>query len=86
MAEIFKKLILLGRPAQRKSEIIDIKKNLHPKTAKTLPYRKNRGNDDFPMLWTWFEEDAILEKKMGKPRMHSDPRDTFYLKYQMGIY
>ena len=27
--------------------------------------------DDFPMLWTWFEEDAILAE-MGKPRLHTD--------------
>jgi hypothetical protein len=30
------------------------------------------------MLWTWFEEDAILEKIMGKPRLHSD-KDGYFL-------
>jgi hypothetical protein len=32
--------------------------------------------DDFPMLWTWFEEDAILEE-MGKPRLHTDKQGNF---------
>ncbi|PKO12810.1 MAG: hypothetical protein CVU39_21990 [Chloroflexi bacterium HGW-Chloroflexi-10] len=28
------------------------------------------------MLWTWFEEDALLEQ-MGKPRLHSDEQGYF---------
>ncbi len=40
MAEIFKKLILLGRPASGKSEVIDyLKKSLPDDRAKTFPYR-----------------------------------------------
>lgn len=34
--------------------------------------------DDFPMLWAWFEEDALLQK-MGHPRLHSDA-DGYFLK------
>jgi hypothetical protein len=33
--------------------------------------------DDFLMLWTWFEEDDILEE-MGRPRLHSTP--GYYFK------
>jgi hypothetical protein len=33
--------------------------------------------DDFPMLWTWFQEDAILEG-MGFPRLHTD-KDGYFL-------
>jgi len=35
--------------------------------------------DDFPMLWTWFEEDALLEN-MGHPRLHTT--SDGYFKYQ----
>jgi hypothetical protein len=83
MKRIFKKIILLGRPASGKSEIIDYLK-------KTLPVERldrfHIGNideiDDFPMLWTWFEEDAILEKILKMPRMHSTPDGYFLYKYQ----
>jgi len=33
------------------------------------------------MLWTWFEEDAILEKKFGKPRIHTDKEGYFIEQY-----
>ena len=36
--------------------------------------------DDFPMLWTWFEEDDLLSE-MGKPRLHSDPGHYFTQVY-----
>lgn len=74
----FEILLLLARPAAGKSEIIDYLKQ----TA--LPERQKRfhvGNlveiDDFPMLWTWFEEDELLQR-MGHPRLHSDA-DGYFL-------
>lgn len=73
-------LILNARPAAGKSEIIDYLKRID------IQERKKRFHigefdeiDDFPMLWTWFEEDAILES-MGYPRLHSD--ENAYFKYQ----
>jgi hypothetical protein len=36
--------------------------------------------DDFPMLWTWFEEDDLLEQ-MGKPRLHTDHAGYFKYPY-----
>ena len=36
--------------------------------------------DDFPMIWAWFEEDALLEK-MGHPRLHTDPEGYFLEQY-----
>ncbi len=69
---IFPILILNARPAAGKSEVIDYL------TRQPLPERQRRFHigaldiiDDFPMLWTWFEEDAILER-MGHPRLHTD--------------
>jgi len=74
-------LLLIARPAAGKSEVIDYLK----KTA--LAERKKRfhiGNfvelDDFPMLWTWFEEDVLLEK-MGYPRLHTTPDGYFKETY-----
>jgi hypothetical protein len=37
--------------------------------------------DDFPMLWTWFEEDALLEQ-MGYPRLHTTP-DGYFLSQHL---
>ena len=64
-------LILLGRPASGKSEIIHYLKS----TDKTNRIRRfHIGEfeeiDDFPMLWSWFEEDMILSE-MGKQRLHT---------------
>ena len=71
-------LLLLARPAAGKSEVIHYLENT------PLDEREKRFHvgelteiDDFPMLWTWFEEDALLEK-MGYPRLHTDA-DGYFL-------
>jgi hypothetical protein len=83
MTKIFKKIILLGRPASGKSEIIDYLKKT---PAEERLMRFHIGNideiDDFPMLWTWFEEDEILEKVFGEPRIHSTNDGYFLHEYQ----
>jgi hypothetical protein len=33
--------------------------------------------DDFPMLWAWFEEDDILARVFGYPRLHTTPDGYF---------
>jgi hypothetical protein len=75
----FDTLLIIARPAAGKSEIINYLKNT-PEAERST--RFHIGNfteiDDFPMLWTWFEEDDLLEK-MGKPRLHTD--DAGYFKY-----
>ena len=75
--QIFEILVLIARPAAGKSEVIDYLKNT------PLPQREERFHvgklveiDDFPMLWTWFEEDALLER-MGYPRLHTDADGYF---------
>jgi hypothetical protein len=86
MSEIFKKLILLGRPASGKSEIIDfLKKSSPEERVKRFHIGVIDEIDDFPMLWTWFEEDEILEKKFGKPRMHSTKDGYFLFEYQWNV-
>lgn len=77
--QIFEILILIGRPAAGKSEILDY---LTGVDAETLSNHYHLGHldviDDFPMLWTWFEEDNILSEKFGVPRLHSD-RDEYFI-------
>jgi hypothetical protein len=36
--------------------------------------------DDFPILWTWFEEDKILED-LGHPRLYSNDNQYFKWNY-----
>ena len=79
--DTFDILFLIARPAAGKSEIIDYLK--HSDEAE----RRQRFHigpfdeiDDFPMLWTWFEEDALLAG-MGKPRLHSDADGYFLHDY-----
>jgi hypothetical protein len=76
---IFDIIILNGRPGSGKSEVIDyLKKTPLDERMRRFHIGKLDEIDDFPMLWTWFEEDAILEKLMGKPRLHSDS-DGYFL-------
>ncbi len=82
MSEIFHKIFLLGRPASGKSEVINYLKNsTDEERIKRFHLGKIKEIDDFPMLWTWFEEDAILEKKFNKPRLHSTPDGYFIEQY-----
>jgi hypothetical protein len=78
----FDVLILIGRPASGKSEIIDSLK--HTPLGERLR-RFHVGEldvlDDFPMLWAWFEEDHILEEQFGQPRLHTDAEGYFKHSY-----
>ena len=70
-------LLLIARPAAGKSEVINYLKHAPIEERKT---RFHIGEfeeiDDFPMLWTWFEEDRILTE-MGYPRLHTDDHEYF---------
>lgn len=80
--DIFDIIILNGRPASGKSEVIDyLKKTPLDERIKRFHIGDLDEIDDFPMLWTWFEEDAILEKIMNKPRIHSDKEGYFLYEY-----
>lgn len=70
-------LLLIARPAAGKSEIIDHLKHTEV-DLRVQQYHIGEFEeiDDFPMLWTWFEEDDILTK-MGYPRLHSDEKRDF---------
>ena len=81
ISDIFDILILVGRPASGKSEIIDYLRSLGPEQRRS---RFHLGElvvvDDFPMLWSWFEEDGLLSE-MGKPRLHTDEAGYFKEEY-----
>ncbi|HNR01507.1 MAG TPA: hypothetical protein PKK59_03140 [Anaerolineaceae bacterium] len=69
--EKFEILLLIARPAAGKSEIIDyLKRTPLPDRLERFHIGELEEIDDFPMLWTWFEEDALLER-MGYPRLHT---------------
>ena len=72
----FPVLLLLGRPASGKSEIIDYLQRTDPDQGQRIHVGSPLVLDDFPLLWAWFEEDDLLEK-MGKPRLHTTPDGYF---------
>jgi hypothetical protein len=81
MKDTFAILILIGRPASGKSEIIDFLNRL-PGTTRQKLFHIGRLDvlDDFPILWAWFEEDDILSKTFQLPRLHSDEQGYFLHK------
>lgn len=74
-------LMLIARPAAGKSEIIDYLKRTDVDTRRR---RFHIGDfeeiDDFPMLWTWFEEDRLLAE-MGKSRLYTTGDNYFKADY-----
>jgi len=78
---LFDVIILIARPAAGKSEIIHFLKNTPPDQRQA---RFHVGAideiDDFPMLWTWFEEDDLLAQ-MGHQRLHTTPDGSFRWLY-----
>jgi hypothetical protein len=72
-------LILIGRPASGKSEIIHFIKHL-PASIRRERYHLAKLDilDDFPMLWAWFEEDALLTQRFNRPRLHTD-EDSYFI-------
>lgn len=78
---IFDIILLIARPAAGKSEVIDyLKKVPLDVRAQRFHVGEFEEIDDFPMIWTWFEEDELLEK-MGHPRLHTDYQGNFLYQY-----
>jgi hypothetical protein len=84
--DTFDVLILIGRPASGKSEIVDLL--MHTSAEASAEDRRRRFHvadldvlDDFPMLWTWFEEDHILSERLGQPRLYTDADGYFKHPY-----
>jgi hypothetical protein len=78
--DIFPLVILNARPAAGKSEIIDyLIRCSDAERRERFHLGKLKVLDDFPMLWSWFEEDDILEKVFQKPRLHST-KDYYFIE------
>lgn len=75
---IFKKLILIGRPASGKSEFIDfLKKTPEEKRRQRYHIGGLQELDDFVWLWQKFVEDDLWEKA-GQRRLFSKKMDHAY--------
>ncbi|KPJ59712.1 MAG: hypothetical protein AMJ46_10195 [Latescibacteria bacterium DG_63] len=78
MQETFEVIVLIGRPAAGKSEVIDYIKKLDVETRKKrLGIGTFEEIDDFPLVWETFEIDDILSKH-GKERLFTTP--DYYFK------
>lgn len=77
----FDVILLIARPAAGKSEVIDYLKNV-PMETRIQRFHIGQFDeiDDFPMLWTWFEEDHLLEQ-LGHPRLYTDQQGMFLYQY-----
>lgn len=82
MRSIFEVLILVGRPGAGKSEILTYLETIQL-SERRAKYHIGELDviDDFPMVWTWFEEDDILTNKLGQPRLHSVEGNYFMYDY-----
>ncbi len=78
---LFDIILLIARPAAGKSEIIDyLKKTPLEERSRRFHIGTFDEIDDFPMIWTWFEEDDLLDK-MGHPRLYTDSGGYFTRDY-----
>jgi hypothetical protein len=77
MDQRFETIILIGRPAAGKSEVIDfLKKTNEAERARRFHIGPFAEIDDFPFVWETFEIDDILER-MGQPRAFTDHKYYF---------
>ena len=78
MAERFETIVLIGRPAAGKSEVIDFLKKTDEQTrAMRFHIGPFEEIDDFPFVWETFEIDDLLER-LGQPRVFTTR--TYYFK------
>ncbi|MCX5799979.1 MAG: hypothetical protein NTX17_01120 [Candidatus Eisenbacteria bacterium] len=78
MQETFEVIILVGRPAAGKSEIIDyLKKESVERRKERFRIGTFEEIDDFPFVWETFEIDDILSKH-GRERIFTTP--DYYFK------
>jgi hypothetical protein len=80
ITNFFPILIINGRPAAGKSELLQVlfKSSLEERINR-FHIGKMAVFDDFPMIWTWFEEDDLLERVFRLPRLHTTT-DGYFLK------
>ncbi len=76
--DCFEVILLVGRPASGKSEIIDFLQHTGAQERRRVFHIAELDVlDDFPMLWAWFEEDDLLSRKLNLPRLRTDAAGYF---------
>jgi len=77
VGERFETIILIGRPAAGKSEVIDFLKHTgEPERSRRFHVGPFVELDDFPFVWETFEIDDLLER-LGQSRLFTT-RDYFF--------
>ena len=77
MSDRFETIVLIGRPAAGKSEVIDfLKKTGEAERARRFHIGAFTEIDDFPFVWETFEIDDILER-LGQSRAFTDKKYFF---------
>jgi len=77
MLDTFPIIILIGRPAAGKSEVIDFLKQQRDEARRAWFHIAPLGEiDDFVWVWETFEDDNIRAQH-GKPRQDTDPKLYF---------
>ncbi len=86
MSDHFPILIITGRPAAGKSEVIDFLKKADPaERLKRFHIGEFEELDDFVYVWETFEIDDILTKH-GKPRLWTDEKYWFREHFIWNLY
>ena len=84
--DTFDVIILTGRPAAGKSEVIDfLKKCPAEERARRFHIGEFEEFDDFPYVWETFEVDDILERH-GRKRLWTDPEYYFTDPFVWNLY
>ena len=79
-------LIIIGRPAAGKSELIDFLKKADPaERSKRFHISDFEELDDFVYVWESFEVDEILSRN-GKPRVWTDEKNFFKDHFIWNLY
>ena len=81
MTEKFPVILLIGRPAAGKSEVIDYLKHQSDEGLAKLHLTPFEEIDDFIWVWQTFEDDDI-RSKMGKPRFNTTP-DYYFVEHDV---
>ncbi len=86
MKNHFDVILLLGRPAAGKSEVIDFLKNT-PAADRLRRFHIHHFEelDDFPYVWETFEVDDILSRH-GRPRLWTDEKYWFKDHFLWNLY
>jgi len=83
--DTFAVLLLVGRPACGKSQIIESLKRVPSKVRRQRYHSADLDVlDDFPAIWSWLQEDDILER-LGQPRLHTNPNGSIKHDYMWHV-